>query len=67
MSKEITPKKQFVLYDSRYLTNEDSASVYCCADTIEEAREDREDMFPDAIIVEYDVEDNELINGKVVN
>ena len=59
-------EKQFVLYDSRYLTDEDSATVYCCAETIEEAREDKNDMFPDAVIVEYEIQGDELINGKVV-
>lgn len=48
--------KMFVLYDERARGgNTDEALVLCCAQSMKEARRDKRTMFPNAVIVEYDV------------
>jgi hypothetical protein len=60
-------EKRYVLYDERYLMDKDSAMVYCTANTLKEAKGDKKDMFPDAVIVEYEVvKGTELINGRII-
>ena len=50
------PEKLFVLYDERAMSgNTDDAAVMCCAKTLKEAKRDKREMFPTAVIVEYDV------------
>jgi len=59
--------KTYVIYDSRYLTDEDSASVYQMADTLNEARELVKTDWNDGVIVEYDIEnETELTNPKII-
>lgn len=44
-------KTVFELYDSRYLTNPDRATVYSVCDTIKEAKREKREDWPDAVIV----------------
>ncbi len=57
-------KEIYLLYDARYPS--ERATVYCVADTLQEAKEDKEEMFNDAIIVKCDVNGTELINPVVI-
>ena len=59
-------KTTYLLYDSRYYDNPDRAMCYCVADTLKEANEDKNDMFPDAVIVKYDVSGNTLLNPIII-
>jgi len=56
----------YFLYDSRYTDNPDRAIVYCAADTLEEAKEDKKEYFPDAVIVKYEEVNNELTNPEII-
>ncbi len=57
---------KYVLYDGRYHNNPDNAYCYTMADTLKEAKEDKE-MFTDAVIVKYDEKEGSLTNPRVVN
>lgn len=47
--------KLFVIYDGRAIDgNTEDASVYCCADSLKEAKRDVREMFPDGVIFSYD-------------
>lgn len=59
--------KKYVIYDSRYLTDEESASVYQFADTLKEAKKLVKRDWNDGVIVEYDTKGNELINPKIIS
>ncbi len=41
----------YALFDSRYTTDEDSSICYSVCETLEEARKEKEEDFPDAVIV----------------
>jgi hypothetical protein len=56
--------KLWVLYDERANIDEDDAAVLCTAYSLDEAREDRRTMFPTAVIFEYDLEGDTLVNGR---
>ncbi len=58
--------KQYVLYDERALANVNDAQVLSTAGSLEEAREDKKDMFPNAVIYEYSEINNELVNGRLI-
>jgi len=46
--------KRYLVYDKRAYSEEtDKATILCCADTLEEARQDRDEMFPESPIFEY--------------
>lgn len=68
-----TKEKLFVIYDYRAAHGDsDAANVFCCADSIEEARGDIRDMFGSGCIYEYDIvrhprpKRDELINERLV-
>lgn len=42
---------KYLIYDARYRFDEDRATVYCTADTLEEARDDVKE-YGDCVIVE---------------
>ncbi len=44
-------KVVYSLYDPRYLYDKDKAILYTECDTLKEAKEDQETMFPDSVIV----------------
>lgn len=48
--------------------DEEEASVLCCADTLEEARQDIEDFGFPGVIFEYDIhkDGKTLLNGRMV-
>lgn len=48
-------RMEYWLYDARYNDNSDRAIVLCVAHSIKEAKKDKEEMFPDAIIVEHKI------------
>jgi hypothetical protein len=62
----------YALYDSRYTDNPDRASCYSVADSLEEAKEEKESDWTDAVIVKetlkkvgknkYEVLSSEIIN-----
>lgn len=56
----------YILYDSRYLTNPESATVYTISESLKEAKEDKRDMFPDGVIVRAEDHNNELKNHKIL-
>lgn len=51
----------YMIYDSRYTTDPDRASVYTVCDSLKEARSDKRTMFTDAVIVK---ETSEPLPGK---
>ncbi len=59
-------RRTYVIYDGRAaLGDTDDSSVCCCADTLEEAKQDVRDMFPDGIVYSYEYgEDGKLINER---
>lgn len=58
----------YILYDGRAASGDtDDAIVYTTARSLREARRDKREMFPDAVIFEYEVgTDGALINGRLV-
>jgi len=63
------PEHLWVLYDERAASGDtDDATVLCCANSLAEARRDKRQMFPTAVIYEYDVDTDgkTLINERVV-
>lgn len=59
--------KLYVLYDERAYFDVDEAAVLCTADSLEEARADKRDLFPLAVIYEYDLVGDEARNGRQVS
>lgn len=57
---------EYWLYDERYYDNPDRAIVYCVAHSKKEAKEDKKDMFPNAIIVEHIIK-KQKYKGKIVH
>lgn len=57
-------KKMWVLYDERANYNVDEALVLSTAFSRREAWRDKKDMFPNAVIFEYEDREGELVNGK---
>lgn len=48
-------KRLYILYDSRAASGStDAAVVYCTARSLKEAKRDKREMFPDAVIYSYD-------------
>lgn len=60
-------EKLFVIYDERAKHDPEDACVFCCAETLKEARRDQRD-WPNSVIIEYDVDKDgkTLINGRIV-
>lgn len=67
MTKEI--KKVWLLFDGRYITDEDRAICYESCETLKEARKNRTDYGDDTVIVEaeVDLENNNVKMIKTVN
>lgn len=61
-------KTFFIVYDGRAAggVGTGDAQVECCAETLEEARRDVKEMFPDGAIYEYDDVEGELTNERFV-
>lgn len=60
-------ERLYVLYDGRARGgNTDDASVCCTARSLKEARLDKRTMFPHAVIYEYDVRGDQLVNERFV-
>ena len=57
-------RKVYVLYDERAERDEDEATVLCVSHSLRQAEEDKRDLFPNAVIFEYD---DDAKNGKLTN
>lgn len=60
-------RKQWMLFDGRYRSDEDRATCYECCETLKEARMSAKDYGDDTVIVEAEVEDGVIKNTKIVN
>jgi hypothetical protein len=60
-------KKQWLLFDGRYRTDEDRAICFEVCDSLDEAQKTAPDYGDDTVIVEFDLMGNELRNGKIIN
>ena len=60
-------RKQWVLYDERANYDEDEATVLSSADSLEEARRDKRELFPSAVIFEYVVKNGVAAKGRRVS
>jgi RNase P/RNase MRP subunit p29 len=58
-------KRDYILYDARFLSDPDRASVCCCAHSLKEARRDKKEFFNDSVIVSYVEVDGELIDERM--
>ena len=59
--------KVWILYDGRYYSNPDRASIYEVCDSLKEARENKNDYGTDTVIVECDDDGENVTNSKIVN
>lgn len=62
MAKE----KIFVLFDGRYLTDQDRAICYEVCNTLKEAKSSARDYGTDTVIVEAELNKNKFILGNIV-
>ena len=60
-------KKAYIIFDSRYHSDPDSATVLEFCDTKKEAETNALDYGDNNVIVEFDVIENELLNPKIIN
>lgn len=51
----------YLLYDSRYIYDPRKAALYTECNSLNEAKKDKNEMFPDAVIVRC-IDDNGLIS-----
>lgn len=58
--------KKYLLFDSRYRSDEDRSICYEVCDTLKEAKENCEDYGEDTVIVEFTEKGNELVNPKIL-
>jgi len=66
MKKELIEKHYlYLLYDGRYYSQPDRASVLTVSETLKEARDDQRD-FPDSVIVKCKDENGLLTNHEIV-
>lgn len=56
----------YVVYDGRYLTDPDRATVMFTADTLEEAQRERADWGVDCVIVRHEVIGGVAISSEVM-
>ena len=59
-------KKTWLLYDGRYLQDEERATVYEMCSTIEEARTNCQHYGDDTVIVECEVTGNVIEGGRII-
>lgn len=60
-------KKVYLLFDSRYHYDPNTATCLTVSDTLKEAKSDRKEMFSEHdVIVEYDDYNGRLSNPKIV-
>jgi predicted RNase H-like HicB family nuclease len=59
-------KKAWALYDARYIYAPDRAVCYEFCETLKEARKNSKDYGDGTIIVEHEVENNLIINSKII-
>lgn len=55
----------YLLYDSRYLSQPDRATVYTVSESLEEAKKDQE-VFPDGIIVKNVISEENVVTKKEI-
>lgn len=60
-------KKQYLLFDGRYRTDEDRAICYAVYDTEKEAKKECKEFGDDTVIVEFDLKDKILTKCKIIN
>lgn len=58
--------KIYLLYDARYLTDEDSATLYEICFSKREAEEYSHDYGSDTVIVEADIVCKQILNEKII-
>lgn len=63
--KKKSRKRVYVIYDARYKTNPDRATVMETCDTLGEARRNAPDYGDDCVIVRYHLEGSALSNPVV--
>ncbi|NLN24677.1 MAG: hypothetical protein GX163_03280 [Bacteroidetes bacterium] len=59
--------KIWMLFDSRYRTDEDKAVCYEVCETLKEAKENADDYGDDTVIVEAIEENNIISDSKIIN
>tara|TARA_R110000822_G_scaffold67329_2_gene164024 strand:- start:3584 stop:3766 length:183 start_codon:yes stop_codon:yes gene_type:complete len=59
--------RRYFLYDGRYRTNEDRATLYEVCSTLKEAQKVSKDYGDDTVIVEYDIINSVATRKKIVN
>ena len=57
----------WMLFDSRYRTDEDRAVCYEVCETLREAKENADDYGDDTVIVEAKTEGNNIVSSKIIN
>lgn len=62
-------ENQFVVYDARFRTDEESASIILCTENKSEAFKAVKEDWEDGVIVKYEVDKDgkTLINPKILN
>lgn len=63
---QLKEETHYFLYDSRYRTDPDNATVYTVSNSLKEAREDRKTMFEDGVIVKVTSIDNVITKGVLI-
>lgn len=58
--------KNYLIFDSRYLIDEDNATVLECCDSLKEAKINVNNYSTGSVIVEYDVINGEFVNPKII-
>ncbi len=64
-NSEMQPRT-YIIYDGRAIWGDtDDASVCCCADSLEEAKADVRDMFPDGVVYSYRDQNDWLVDERL--
>lgn len=56
-----------MLFDDRYITNEDKAVCFECCETLKEAKKNAKDYGNNTVIVEYLTSGNQIKKKTIVN
>ncbi len=60
-------EKSWMLFDDRYITNEDKAVCFECCETLKEAKKNAKDYGNNTVIVEYLTSGNQIKKKTIVN
>lgn len=57
---------KYGLWDSRYTTKPDRATMYSMCGTLKEAKKEKREDWPDAVIVEHTIKGDYIIKSEIV-